>query len=82
MSWKYTISDSPKTNKLIKSTKINKLLKTIGGTFRNPTTFGDVYNIPPVYVWKDPWNPGWPVSKLRQQMDYSSAKLTYPILCK
>ena len=53
MSQKYTIN-SPKTNKLNKNNKINKkmnkLVKTFGSIFRNPNTFGDVNNIPPVYM--------------------------------
>ena len=32
-------------------------------------TYGDAYYIPPIYMWKDPSDPQWPVLKLRQQMD-------------
>ena len=44
MSEKYTTCNSKKTNKL------NKLVKTFRGTFRNTTTFGDAYKIPPFYM--------------------------------
>ena len=51
----YTICNKLKRNRLNKNNKINKsvkpkLIKTFRGTFRNPTTFGDAYNIPPVYM--------------------------------
>ena len=37
---------------------MNKLVKTFGGVFKNTTTFGDINNIPPVYIRKDLQDPG------------------------
>ena len=33
------------------------IVKNFRGTSRKPITFGDAYNITPVYMIKDPWDP-------------------------